>query len=326
MSGKIVLLVPNADGAEEALENHRRAGPGVDITWVDGSLPHDQLADQLRDAVAIIANSRFTVDIARLAPNLKLVQVTSAGTDRLDLQGLGELGVRVANNGGGNAPSVAEHTISLMIGVYRKMHLQYAAVRAGEWGGDIRNNWYHQAHEITGKTVGIVGFGRIGQQVARRLRGWDCDLVYYDMFDVPEEVERQFNVKRLELDELLETSDIVTLHVPLTKRTRGLISDRELGLMKPTAVLINACRGPVVDEAALIRGLNAGQIAAAGLDVLEEEPTPTDNPLLKMDNVVVTAHMASFAQESGERSRAFAMQNVARVARGEEPTSIVLPE
>ena len=107
----------------------------MEISYVDGSLPEDELAVQLKDAVAVIANSRFTVDTARLAPNLKLVQVTSAGTDRLDLQGLGELGVRVANNGGGNAPSVAEHTISLMIAVYRKMHLQYEAARAGEWAG-----------------------------------------------------------------------------------------------------------------------------------------------------------------------------------------------
>ena len=323
MSGNIVLLAPN----DSLLESYRRVAPeGVEIAWVDAALPQEKLAVELKDAVAIIANSRFTVDVARLCPKLKLVQVTSAGTDRLDLQELGELGIRVANNGGGNAPAVAEHTISLMIGVYRKMHLQYQSVRSGNWGGDIRASWYHQAHELTGKTVGIVGLGRIGRQVAKRLQGWDCDLIYYDPFEVPKDVEEELNVTRTDLDELLRTSDIVTLHVPLMGRTRGMISDRELGLMKPTAVLINACRGPVVDEAALIRALNAQEISAAGLDVLEEEPTPKDNPLLKMDNVVITAHMASFAQESGERSRVFAMENVARVARDEEPTSIVLPE
>ena len=323
MSGEIVLLAPN----DSQLESYRGVAPGgAEITWVDAGLSQEELAEELKDAVAIIANSAFTLDTARLCPKLKLVQVTSAGTDRLDLQALGEMGIRVANNGGGNAPTVAEHTISLMIGVYRKMHLQYQAVRSGEWGGSIRADWYHQAHELTGKTVGIVGLGRIGQQVAQRLHGWDCNLVYYDPFDVPRDVETKLNVTRLDLDEVLRTSDIVTLHVPLMGSTRGMISDRELGLMKPTAVLINACRGPVVDEAALIRALNAQEISAAGLDVLEEEPTPKDNPLLKMDNVVVTAHMASFAQESGERSRLFAMGNVARVARGEEPTSIVLPE
>jgi len=323
MSGEIVLLAPN----DSQLESYREVAPeGAEITWVDAGLSQEELAVELKDTVAIIANSAFTLDTAKLCPKLKLVQVTSAGTDRFDLQALGEMGIRVANNGGGNAPSVAEHTISLMIGVYRKMHLQYQAVRSGDWGGEIRANWYHQAHELTGKTVGIVGLGRIGQQVAKRLHGWDCNLVYYDPLEVPRDVENELNVTRLDLDEVLRTSDIVTLHVPLMGRTRGMISDREFGLMKPTAVLINACRGPVVDEAALIRALNAQEISAAGLDVLEEEPTPKDNPLLKMDNVVVTAHMASFAQESGERSRLFAIGNVARVARGEEPTSIVLPE
>jgi phosphoglycerate dehydrogenase-like enzyme len=323
MSGEIVLLAPN----DSLLESYREVAPeGAEITWVDAGLSQEELAVELKDAVAIIANSAFTLDTARLCPKLKLVQVTSAGTDRFDLLALGEMGIRVANNGGGNAPTVAEHTISLMIGVYRKMHLQYQAVRSGEWGGSIRADWYHQAHELTGKTVGIVGLGHIGKQVAQRLQGWDCTLVYYDPFDIPKDVETKLNVTRLDLDEVLRTSDIVTLHVPLMGSTRGMISDRELGLMKPTAVLINACRGPVVDEAALIRALNAQEISAAGLDVLEEEPTPKDNPLLKMDNVVITAHMASFAQESGERSRLFAMGNVARVARGEEPTSIVLPE
>ncbi|HEY7494421.1 MAG TPA: NAD(P)-dependent oxidoreductase, partial [Candidatus Tectomicrobia bacterium] len=125
--------------------------------------------------------------------------------------------------------------------------------------------------------------------------------------------------------DLLRTADIVTLHVPLNRLTKGMISDREFGLMKPTTILINACRGPVVDEAALIRALQARKIMAAGLDVLEEEPTPANNPLLDMDNVLVTPHLAAFAQESYDKSRAFAVQNAARVARGEAPESVIEP-
>ena len=322
MSGNIVLLAPNL------LEAYRRVAPqGVEISWVDATQSIEDQASQLQEAVAIVANpSRLPVELARSLPNLKLVQVTSAGTDMMDLPGLGELGVPVANNGGGNAVAVAEHTIGLMISVYRKLQLQFETVKAGQWAGDTRTNWYSQAHELTDKTVGIVGLGRIGQQVARRLQGWDCTLVYYDFFEMPAEVEERLNVTRVSLEELLRTSDIVTLHVPLNRATRRMISSSELNMMKPTAVLINACRGPVVDEAALIKALDDGRIAAAGLDVLEEEPTPVDNPLLGMDNVVVTPHFASFAQEAGEKSRIFAMENVARVARGEEPTSIVLPE
>ena len=136
-------------------------------------------------------------------------------------------------------------------------------------------------------------------------------------------MDEALHLTRVSQDELLQTSDIITLHVPLTRETKGMISDREFGLMKPTAVLINACRGPVVDEAALIRALQQKKIMAAGLDVLEEEPTPVDNPLLDMDNVIVTPHLAAFAQESYDKSRAFAVQNAARVARGEAAQSVV---
>ena len=131
---------------------------------------------------------------------------------------------------------------------------------------------------------------------------------------------------RLSLDDLLGASDVVSLHVPLNRHTHHMISDREFDLMKPTAMLINACRGPVVDEAALVRAIRENKIAGAGLDVTEEEPTPPDNPLLEFDNVLITPHLAAFAQESTDRSRRFAIYNTSRVARGEEPESVVPPD
>ena len=249
----------------------------------------------------------------------------SAGTNTLDIAALEELGIRVANNGGGNAVAVSEHTIALMVSVYRKLHLQFQAVKNRQWAGNIRTAWISQAYELTGKTVGIVGLGRIGQRVARRLQGWECRLIYHDVVSFPPALEQELHITKVPFDDLLRTSDIITLHVPLTRQTRGMISDREFNLMKPTTVLINACRGPVVDEAALIRALQARKIMAAGLDVLEEEPTPANNPLLDMDNVLVTPHLAAFAQESYAKSHAFAAQNAARVARGEEPESVVEP-
>jgi phosphoglycerate dehydrogenase-like enzyme len=212
-----------------------------------------------------------------------------------------------------------------MVSVYRKMHLQFQAVKNRQWVGDIREKWFSQSYELTDKTVGIIGFGRIGQRVARRLQGWDCRLIYHDIAKFPPGLEEALHITRVPFDDLLRTADIITLHVPLNRYTKGMISDREFDLMKPTAVLINACRGPVVDEAALIRAMQARKILGAGLDVLEEEPTPADNPLLNMDNVLVTPHLAAFAQESFEKSRAFAVQNTARVARGEEPESVVEP-
>lgn len=323
MSTTIYLVSPN-DSQLELVRGF--ASDGVEIVWVDSSQSIDEQAAQLKDAVAVIATpSVFPVDLAKQCPNLRLVQVVSAGTDMIDKPALGEMGIKVANNGGGNAVSVSEHTISLMINTYRKMHLQFSNVRAGQWAGSVRDDWFFQAHEISGRTVGIIGLGRIGSRVARRLQGWECELIYHDVISFPD-VEAEIDITKVPMDELLERSDIVTLHVPLSRLTRGMMSDREFDLMKPTALLINACRGPVVDEAALIRALEQKKIAAAGLDVLEKEPTSPDNPLLKMDNVLITPHFASFAQESMEKSRAFAVMNTSNVAAGSEPDSVVLPE
>ena len=324
MTGEIGLLSPRGDELDQIM---RLAPEGVQVTWVDSTQPLDRQVAQLKNAVAIIViPSEIPVELVRSCPNLKLVQVISAGTNLIDLPALGELGVHVANNGGANSIAVSEHTIALMVGVYRKLQLQLQSVKAREWAGGIRDAWFFQAHELAGKTVGIIGMGRIGRQVAKRLLGWECTLLYNDIVGFGPELEEEFHVTGVSMEELLRKSDVVTLHVPLTRLTRGMIADGEFDLMKPTAVLINACRGPVVDEAALIRALNNGKISAAGLDVLEAEPTAADNPLLDMDNVLITPHMASFAQESFEKMRAFAVQNAARVAEGAEPESVVLPE
>lgn len=324
MPANIAYLAPSG----ELLDSFIGYAPeGAQIKWVDSNQSIEDQASDLEGVIAVIVSpSRYPVELARLTPSVRLVQVTSAGTDMIDKRTLGELGITVSNNGGGNAVSVAEHTITLLVSVFRKMQLQFNAVKAGEWMGDIRSNWFGQAHEIAGKTVGIVGLGRIGQRVARRLQGWECEILYYDVVNIPAEVERELNATRVELDELLQTSDIITLHVPLNGSTTKLISDREFDLMKPTAVLINACRGPVVDEAALIRAIEQEKIMAAGLDVLEQEPTPEDNPLFQYDNVLITPHLASFTQESGERSREFAINNTARVANGGDPDSVVHPD
>ncbi len=321
MGPKIAYLAPD-DSQMEAIRE--LAPEGVAIAWVDSTLSTDEQADILRDTIVIYGDT--TVDLASRCPGLKLVQVSSAGTDRLDVGGLAALGIPVSNGGGGNAISVAEHAIALMLSVYRKLNVQMESAKAGKWAEDIRQEWWPTAHELTGKTVGIIGLGNIGQNVAQRLAGWEGELLYEDAVDRPADLEARLGVTRVSRDDILARSDVVTLHVPLLDATRGMISDTELDAMQTSAILINTCRGPVVDEAALIRGLRAGKIAGAGLDVLEQEPTSPDNPLLQMDNVVVTPHMASFAQESWDRSRRFALENAVRAANGEEPLSVVAPE
>ena len=327
---QVAVIGPNDSRTQAVVERYNmlagRYGGAVQVRWIDNASGDDSVLEGAQEAIAVIpAGPRaITTELALKLPNLRLIQTTSAGTDYLDKTALGESGVLVANNGGGNSVAVAEHAIALMISVYRKMNLQLTSTRAGTWMAGVTGE-QDEYHNLVDKTVGIVGLGRIGSRVARRLRGWECDIIYSDVVAIPDDVEKETRARRVELDELLATSDLITLHVPLDRSTHHMISTRELELMKPTAILINACRGPVVDEAALTVALRSGQIFGAGLDVTEQEPTPTDNLLLTMDNVVVTPHLASLSEESGIRSTDFAMANVSRLARGEGLESIVHP-
>ncbi len=321
MSPRIAYVAPDDREMEEIRE---LAPAGADAQWIDPSQGVEEMAALMQDTVVIFGDA--SVELARRCPNLKLVQVASAGTDRLDVAGLAEIGILVSNGGGQNAASVSEHAIVLMVSVYRKLHLQLASLKAGTWSEGFGEERRRASRELSMQTVGIVGLGHIGQNVAQRLKGWGSRLLYCDAVARPSDLEERLGVTRVSQGELLAESDVVTLHVPLLDSTRGMISDAELDAMKPTAILINTCRGPVVDEAALIRGLRAGKIAGAGLDVLEEEPTPSDNPLLDMENVAATPHMASFTQESWDKSRRFALENAVRVVNGEEPLSVVSPE
>ena len=223
-----------------------------------------------------------------------------------------------------DAIAVSEQTIALMIAVSKKTMLHWdTAGRQRQWRGDLAGL---DIFEITNKTVGIVGLGRIGKQVAQRLKGFETTTLYYDIVDIPIDVQERLNARPVDFDELIHESDIVSLHVPLNRRTLGMISHRELAMMKPTAYVINACRGPVVDERALYDALKSNQIAGAGLDVLEVEPTPVDNPLFDLDNVVITPHMAGTSHETNLRAADFAYSNILRVLAGEPPQSLVTPE
>ena len=295
----------------------------LEVTVVDPGMSDAEKIELCKDADAIIS-SDVSLDVLRQCPNLKLIQTLSAGYDRLDLSAILEMGILVANNGGANAIAVAEHTVALIINVGKRLMLQWdSTTKRREWRGGL---YLQDLQELTDKTVGIVGLGRIGKHVAKRLTGFDTRTIFYDIEDIPEDVQKELKVEPAGFDDLLRESDIVSMHVPLTRRTRGMMSDREFDLMKESAILINACRGPVVDEAALYRALQDGKIAAAGLDVLEAEPTPEDNPLLDLDNVVVTPHMAGQSQETNLRAATFAYGNIMRVLQGEEAESLVTPE
>lgn len=258
-------------------------------------------------------------ELYRSAPKLKLVQCLSAGYDRADIAAAKRAKVPLANNGGANSVAVSEHAILLMLAVSRQLIRQHANVAAGRW----RGNATPRLHELRGRTLGIVGLGTIGKKTARLAQAFGMPVHYYDIARLPEDAEDALNVRFRLYRELLRTSDIVSLHVPLNASTNGMLGEAELALMQRHAILINTSRGPVVDERALHRALSDGRIAGAGLDVFEQEPPPADNPLFHLDNVILTAHMAGPTQESNIARLRNAFDNVQRVARGEPPLWVV---
>jgi len=254
------------------------------------------------------------------AKGLKLVQLMSAGYDRFNLEGARAARLPVAVNGGANAISVAEHAIMLILSAMKHAHALDASVRAGRWRGAVDGS---RVHELYGATVGIIGMGRIGQEVAQRLAGWHTTLLYFDPVRLSGEREQQLGLRYVALDALLRTADAVTIHVPLNPHTRNLIDAESLSLMKPSAVLVNTARGGLVDEDALADALREGRILGAGLDVLTEEPPPLDHPLLALPNVVLTPHTAGPTWESFPRRFANCFANIERVHRGEKPLWVV---
>jgi phosphoglycerate dehydrogenase-like enzyme len=278
-------------------------------------------AAEIADFILVFGHG-VSDDVLRLAKKTKLVQLCSAGFDGINLGLAGEMGIPVANNGGANAIPVAEFAITLALSTIRHLTVSNTDTKAGDWMRPEVDG--RDSHELFGATVGIIGAGRIGSNVAGMLRGFETTTLYTDK--VRSEKAESYGATRVELDELLERADIVTLHTPLDNSTHALINETELRLMKKTAILINTCRGPVVDEKALEQALEDGEIWGAGLDVFEQEPVAPSNPLLKRDNVVVAPHIAGKSYESYPRRVRFAFENMKKVWAGGTPDSIVKPE
>ena len=256
----------------------------------------------------------------RAAPKLKLVQLLSAGYDDVDIEAARRAKVPVSNNGGANAISVSEHALMLMLAVSRRVIWQHGNVAGGRWRG---NGPAPRMYEVYDKTLGIVGLGTIGKKVARLARAFGMRVQYYDIARLPEHEEDALGVRFRLFNELLRTSDIVSLHVPLNDSTRHMIGEKELALMKPEAIIVNTSRGPVIDEAALTRTLADHKMFGAGLDVFDQEPPPPDNPLFKLDNVLLTSHFAGPTWDNHVARFRNAFDNVQRVHRGEKPLWVV---
>ncbi len=314
-----ILVVDNPLNAMEVMRE--LAPDGFDVISARANSPEFRAA--LADTEYLVGLGEVTMDDAfyKSAPKLKLVQLLSAGYDRVDIAAARRARVPVCNNGGANSIAVAEHAIMLMLAVSRRLVWQHTMVASGRWRGnnvaDVR------LFELSGRTLGIIGLGTIGKKVARLGRAFGLDVQYYDIARLTEDQADAIGVRFRLMSELLRGSDIVSLHVPLTPLTRHMIGARELRLMKPSAYLINTCRGPVVEEPALHEALSNGTIAGAGLDVFDQEPPAADNPLFGLDNVVLTPHFAGPTWDNQYTRFRNAFDNVERVARGDKPLWII---
>ena len=310
----VVLCV---DMLPPAMRELMAAQTPVGLNLVFVSTPdEEERVTKVREADYILCSwtpiSRQTIEAGK---KLKLIQKYGIGVDKIDLKAAAQCGVPVYIAAGVNAVAVAETAITLMLAVYKRLCLAHNSLRAGQWlKWELRAGCY----ELWQKTVGLIGGGAIGRAVAKRLsHGFECRVLYHDISRLPPETETALGMIYTTLEELLRQSDIVSLHIPLTPETRGLIGEKTLAWMKPTAVLINTSRGGAVDEPALIAALQEGTIAAAGLDVFAKEPPDRDNPLLRMDNVVVTPHNGGGTLDTMKRIIGHAFDNVLRVERGE---------
>ncbi len=286
------------------------------------SLEEERLLPAVTEVHGIIirANGKVSRRLMEAAPHLKVVARHGVGVEAIDRAAAAERGVVVVNTPYANDESVAEHCLGLMLMLAKRMAAGDRAARAGDFAARYRLI----GTEVQGKTLGLIGFGKIGQRVATMAhRGLEMPVLYYDILAYPQ-AEKDLGARRRSFEEVLGESDFVSVHTPLLPATKGLINEAALRRMKKTAYLINSSRGPVVDQPALVRALQEGWIAGAGLDVFDPEPLPAEDPLTKLDNVVLSPHMAAHTDEALLRM-AMVVQDVMAVIEGRQPIHPVPP-
>ena len=287
MSLHIVFLTPMASATLTVVQSLL---PGdCTIEFAKTTEPAEHTALLKRAEVAMLAGTFLTREMIEQAPRLKMIQKWGIGVDKIDLNAAKERGIIVAITSGATSIPVSEHTLMLMLAVSRRLPLAHRSLSQGQWiAGDLRT----VCTKMDGKTIGLFGFGGIGQHVAKLLRGFEVTVLYHTRQRVAPALEQSLRVRYVDFDSLLQQSDILSLHAPLTEQTYHRFCDRSFAKMKRGALLINTARGELIDEPALIRALQSHHLAGAGLDTFEAEPPASDHPLLHMDQVVATPHSA----------------------------------
>ena len=281
-----------------------------------GPLDKEEMIPLIKDVEGVIVGTDVVDDeVLAHGKCLKVVAKHGVGVDNIDLDAARRRNIVVTNTPGANSLAVAEMALCMMLAISRNMVEGDRRVRSGQWGTIT-------GCQLTGKRVGIVGFGAIGRCLARLLKGFDCQITAYDPY-INAQVAAELGVQIVSFDELLASSDYISLHVPNTPETRNMFSEEAFAKMKKTAFLINLARGGVVDELALARALEEGEIAGAAVDVFSEEPPSLDHPLFKAPNVIVTPHIGAHSREAMDNMSTMAAQNVVAVLTGTGCASIV---
>jgi D-3-phosphoglycerate dehydrogenase len=317
----MLIVVPDDNppvlAGTPALERLRRVG---EVRLHDSDAPDPNvLADRLRDAdvaVNIRGRTQFTVEVLAACSKLRLISIWGTGTDNVDLEAAAARGVTVTNTPGANAVAVAEHTVALMLAVVKQLAPADQAMRQGGWPRNL-------VPQLRGKRLGIIGAGLIGREVAAMGKGLGLTVVAWT-FHPDAALAARLGFRYVELDELLRTSDVLSIHLRATPETRHFLSRERLALLKPGAVVVNTARGSLVDEVALVEALREKRLAGAGLDVFETEPLPSGHPLTGLPNVLLTPHAASMTPEVIQTGLAMAVENIENFLKG-TPTHVVAP-
>jgi phosphoglycerate dehydrogenase-like enzyme len=312
MTETILILQPVAVELRDIIE--RELPPGFVATFTENTEPAHLKAKLAVADYVVFWDVGLPADLLNAAPQLKLAHKWGVGVENIDLAAARARSIQVARTPGSNAVPVAEFAVGLMIAIGRRIVTAHNSMLEGRWA---KNDIWRRSIMLSAKTVGIVGLGAIGKEVARRLRGFDCTVLYNTRTRLPEAEETARGVAYRNLEHLLKESDFVCLCCPLSPQTRGMIAAPQLAMMKQGSILVNVARGGIVDEAGLVAALREGPLAGAAIDVFEPEPPDPANPLLQLDNVIVTPHCASTAFENSAKGVRHWLSNIARVARGE---------
>jgi len=308
--------------AMDLLQQHTQV-----TVWGEDAVPppKEVIKREVADADGLISLVTDPIDaeVMDAAPKLRVISNYAVGYDNIDIPAATARGIVVTHTPGVLTETVADFAFALILAAARRVVEADRFTREGKW-----KSWEPMlflGQDVYGATLGLVGLGRIGSAVARRAKGFDMRVLYYDVVR-REDLEKTLGLEFTDLDTLLRESDFVSIHTPLTPETRHLIGARELSLMKPTAILVNTARGPIVDTIALAKALRERRIWAAGIDVFETEPVPPDHPLLQLDNVVVAPHIASASIATRTKMALLAVENLLSVLEGRTPPHPVNPE